>query len=229
MARRATLPEDTTGDAPEPSAAPASDPAATVRPDDTLPETIPRPVRTLLWQARIGLGVGVLGLCLALAFFLQSAGLRAEQAQREAVLDAGEVVALRVTTFTGAEIDAWVDDTQALSTGGYAEEVAALFDPTIRQGLAEAEVQSVGEVLNSFVQDIAGDRATVFAVLRQTFTSNLQEQAVSDELRMEVRLVEVDGEWLAEDVAVLGPSTITPIDPAAGGTVDDGATEETQE
>lgn len=193
--------------------------APTVRPaDDVLPETVPRPVRTLIWQARLGLGVGFLGICLAIAFFLQASGLRTDAATREAVLDAGEVVALRVTTFTGAEIDGWVADTQALATGDYADEVATLFDPTIRQGLAEAEVQSVGEVLNSFVQEVDGDRAVVFAVMRQTYTSALQAQAISDELRMEIGLERVEGEWLAADVAVLGPSQITPIDPGDGGT-----------
>ena len=34
---------------------------------------------------------------------------------------------------------------------------------------------------------------------------------------MEIELTLVEGEWLASDVAVLGPSTITPIDQDAAG------------
>lgn len=184
-----------------------------VRPPDDTP-VVTRSARSLVWQAWIGTAFGVVGVLAALVFFLQAQDLRGEAAQREAVLEAGELVALRVTTFQGADIDAWVADTQALSTGTYAEEVATLFDAEIRAGLAEAEVESVGEVLSSFVQDIDDDEAMVFAVMRQTYTSAVQPTAISDELRMEIELEYVDGEWLASDVAVLGPSTIAPIEPS---------------
>lgn len=169
-------------------------------------------------------GLAVLGFVLAAAFavlsvllYLQSTDLRAEAAAREAALEAGEVMALRVTTFDGATIDQWVADTQALATGAYADQVAALFDQEIRQGLAAGEVRSVGEITSSFVQDVDGDAATVFAVLRQTFTSTAQQQPVSDELRMEIDLVLVQDEWLASDVAVLGPSVISPVQGGADG------------
>lgn len=214
MAERTTIPEDTREDpaavAADPGASPAEDDA--VRPPDGLPETVPRPVRTLIWQARLGMAVGILGIALALASMLYAQGLRSDAATRAAVLDAGEVIALRVTTYEGGAIDDWVTDTQSLSTGEYAREVASLFDPDIRAGLAEAEVESVGEVISSFVQDINGDAATVFAVLRQTYQSNVSPRPTSDELRMEIQLTRVDGEWLASDVAVLGPSALSTVE-----------------
>jgi Mce-associated membrane protein len=178
---------------------------------DGLPAVVPRSARALVWQARIGLGVGILGLLLAAVFFLQVRDLRSAEAARAEVLEAGEITALRVTTFDGATIDEWVADTQSLATGDYADEVATLFDTEIRRGLAENQVQSVGEITSSFVQEVDGDEAVVFVVVRQTFTSLNQPQPISDELRMEVQLDLVDGVWRTSDVAVLGPSTVTPL------------------
>ncbi len=175
----------------------------------------------LLWQARAGLGIGLLGLALAVFFFLGASDLRGGQATRDAVLDAGETMALRVTTFTGDQIDEWVADTQSLATGTYADEVATLFDAEIRAGLADNQVQSVGEITSSFVQDIEGDQATVFAVMRQTFTSLNQPTPIADELRMEIILSRVDGEWLTSEVAVLGPSTVNPVAGQDSGAIPD--------
>ncbi|WP_108664698.1 hypothetical protein [Euzebya rosea] len=225
MADRATVPHDIGGDDLDADAL-AGDRATTVRPADGLPDTVAVPVRSLLWRARIGVAVGALGLILAAVFFLGAQDLRREAAVREDVREAGELVALRVTTFEGSDIDDWVTDTQSLSTGDYAREVAERFDPAIRQGLADAQVQSVGTVLSAFVQDVRDETATVFAVMRQTYTSALQPQQVSDELRMEIELTLVEGEWLASDVAVLGPSTITPIDQDAAGPSGDPEPEE---
>jgi hypothetical protein len=80
----------------------------------------------------------------------------------------------------------------------------------------------VGEVTSSFVQSADDDAAVVFAVVRQTFSSAAQERPVSDELRMEITLVRVNGEWLASDVAVLGPSVISPVDPETGAPAEGG-------
>ena len=192
-----------------------------------MPETVPRSVRGVILQSRVFAGLALLFLVLAIFFFAEARELRSAEAERNAVLDAGEVVGLRVTTFEGATIDAWVEDVQSLATGSYADEVAQVFDATVRQGLADNEVVSVGEVLNSFVQEVDGDRATVFVVLRQTYTNAAQPRSISDELRMEIRLTRIDGDWLASEVAVLGPSVITPVEDAVGdGT---GATAEGEE
>ena len=226
MADRTTVPRDVDDDGPVEGGPGPDSPAASVWPTGGPSDSIAVPVRSLLWRARIGVAVGVLGLVLAAVFFLGAQDLRREAAVREDVREAGELVALRVTTFEGSDIDDWVSDTQSLSTGDYAQEVAERFDPTIRQGLADAQVQSVGTVLSAFVQDVRDETATVFAVMRQTYTSALQPQQVSDELRMEIELTLVEREWLASHVAVLGPSTITPIDQDAAGDPGDPTPEE---
>ncbi|MGI9017944.1 MAG: hypothetical protein ACR2HR_12715 [Euzebya sp.] len=186
--------------------------------DDGVAVVIPRSATTLIWQARVGVGLGILGLALAALFFFQARGARNDAAQlqeaeatRQEVQQVANEVALQVTTFTGATIDQWVTDTMAMATGDYATQVATLFDSEIRQGLAANDVTSSGAITSSFVQDVSGDDATVFAVLRQTYNSINQQRDISDDLRMEIRLRRQDGRWLASEVAVLGPSQVTPL------------------
>lgn len=183
-----------------------------------LPAFIPRSVRSLIWQARIGLGLAVLFGALAVVLFVQASSLRADAADRQAALEAGQLIVLRITTFDGATIDDWVADVQGLATPAFSEQVAGLFDTEIRQGLAAQQVQSVGEITSSFVQEIRGDSATVFAVVRQSYTSANLPSPQSDELRFEVDLTRVDGVWLVADAAVLGPSVA--IGTAPGGLPD---------
>lgn len=247
MADRADLPTraDTASVAvvdPPPAAGPAADRAAAA---DDLAEARDRRRRSAedaLRRARRLLvavsALAVLAVGVAVVMVLQAQELRAAEADRVAVREAGELIALRVTTFDGPTIDEWVTDTQSLATRDYAEEVALLFDDTFRAALAENQVSSVGEVLQSFVQDVDGDSATVFALVRQTYTSASQTAPIADQLRMEIELARGDdGTWLADEVAILGPSTFaapedagadgeageTPADPAAEAPADPAA------
>lgn len=216
MADRTTMPTDEATDpAHETEDVPAADPPTEPRlgpgPGAGLPAHVPRSVSNLLWQARIGVGLAVLFAALALALFLQASGLRADAAARDAVEETGRAVALQITTYDGATIDQWIADTQTMATSSFADEVATLFDPELRDGLAANEVRSQGEITSSFVQEVDGDSATVFAVLRQTYSSINLPREVSDQLRMEIELTRVDGRWLASNVVALGPSTISPV------------------
>jgi Mce-associated membrane protein len=192
-------------------------------------DPVQQQLRRLRVLAAVGFGLAALGLVLSVVLGLQASALRAREADRQAVLDAAEVMALRITTFEGATIDRWVTDTQSLATGEYAQEVAGLFDPTVRQGLRDNQVQSVGEITSSFVQDLDEDEATAFLVLRQTFVSASQPTPLSDELRMELELQRVDGRWLTSDAAVLGPSTVAPIPTAEPTTAPPTPTQETEQ
>ncbi len=61
-------------------------------------------------------------------------------------------------------------------------------------------------MVRSFVQELDGDEAEVFVIVRQTSVNAVLDEPVTDELRMELRLARQDGRWLIADVAVLGPS-----------------------
>ena len=179
---------------------------------------LPSPARlSPVVATRILVALLLLATLLAVVFFLQASGLRRAEALRRDAREAAEVIAARVTTFRGEDIDAWVQRTQELSTGEYAEEVAGLFDQELRTVLRDNDVESVGEVLQSYVQDVEDDEATVFVIVRQTSSSSAQPQPVQDELRMEVELAREEGRWLAASVAVLGRPLLVPSPDGAQG------------
>jgi Mce-associated membrane protein len=171
----------------------------------------------LLRSPALAWAVAAVAVAVALATWLANQPLRAEARDRVEAKETAEVVAARLTTFSGAEMEQWVAATQELSTGEYAGQVAELFDTELREALRATEVESVGQVLRSFVQDVEGEEATVFVIVRQTSTNNQRQQPVEDEVRMEVTLRRVDGRFLAANVAVLGPGVVSAAAPPAPG------------
>lgn len=163
-------------------------------------------VGRLLRNARVAWAVAVLALLAAVVFGVQWQSLAAEAEAREEAREAAEIMAAQVTTFEGATIDEFVEQLRGLATGEYAAQVTELFNAEFREALRENEVQSVGEVARSFVQDLDGDEAEVFVLVRQTSLNAALEAPVEDELRMDLTLEREDGRWLIADVAVLGPA-----------------------
>jgi len=147
---------------------------------------------------------GVMTL-IALGFAIAWAQLYTAEGQRSEVRTAAEQLVLHLTTFTGESIDEWVQQTQTMATDEYSSEVNELFDVDLRAALRDARSESVGRLIDLFVQDIDGDNATVFAVLRQTITNAATTQPIEDELRMQVELRRESGTWKAARVEVLGP------------------------
>lgn len=176
-----------------------------------------RPARPgdLLRDARVAWAVAALALVAAALMGVQWQALRAEAAARAEAREAAEVIAARVTTFEGATIEDFVSEVADLATGDYAEQVAELFDAEFRAALREGEVESVGQVLRSFVQRMEDGEAEVFVLVRQTSINAALEEPVEDELRMELTVVREDGRWLASDIAVLGPAAEGLAPPAA--------------
>lgn len=126
------------------------------------------------------------------------------------LLERAELIATQVTTFRGEEIDDWVSETQALAVDEYAEQVDGLFDADFRQTLRDNDVESTGTVESAYIQEMEGDDAVAFVVARQESMNTLRDDPVVDELRMEIELKLVGGEWLASNVEVLGPSPDNP-------------------
>lgn len=201
------------GDA-EPAAAPAD-------PDEAAPAASAASAASRR-RALVPWLVALLMACVAILFATLWAPLYQESRAREQVREAATELVLHLTTFEGAGIEEWVARTQAMATGEYAEQVAALFDQNLRDALRDAEAESVGALVNLFVQDVTGDRATVFAVARQTIRNAATDTPVEDELRIQVELVRQDGGWRAANVEVLGPSgAAPPVAPRPGPDQDD--------
>lgn len=128
--------------------------------------------------------------------------LAAEQrAEDEALVVAREFLTAFVN-FDHTTIDADFDLIVTYATGEFLQEVDSFNDPAVRQGIRDREVQSRGEIVDLFVQDVADGRARLFAVIDQTIQNN-EPRLTNDELRMEVGLVREDGVWKVFDVALL--------------------------
>lgn len=181
------------------AAPPAVDAAAT-RPGDR---------GGVLRDLRIAWSVAAIALLgLALLAYVALPAVSAER-ERATVQERAELVAARVTTFEGATIEEWVAQTRALATDDYAEQLDGVFDQELRDALRENAVESVGTIQRSFVQALEGDTAEVFILARQTSLNAQRPQPIEDELRIEITMRRVDGQWLAANVVVLGPQAPT--------------------
>jgi Mce-associated membrane protein len=210
------------------AAAPTSDPDAEAEQTDVhavaADEPAPRlsPIRRLLGNARIAwiiAGISLLGL---VAFAIAALPTLGAERERQEVRERAELIAARVTTFEGETIEEWLEETRALATGAYAERLEQVFDPQLRDALREGEVESVGRIDRSFVQALEGDTAEVFVLATQSSSNNLRDDAITDELRIQVTLQREDGTWLASDIVVLGPQAQA-VAPSPEGDLGDGA------
>jgi Mce-associated membrane protein len=186
-------------------------------PAEPVVKGLDRPRGGLLRSARLAWGVAILALVLAAFAGTQWADLYAAERTREEVRQEATSLVLSLTTFEGERIEDWVADAQSRATGEYAEQLSTLFDQGLRDALREQQVESRGEVTRLFVQDIDGDEASVFALVRQTTINAMISDPVQDELRMDITMERVDGQWLASDVAVLGPAGLVGGAPRAPG------------
>ena len=180
----------------------------------------------VLGNPRLAWAIAILALVLAGVAGAAWADLYAADRARGEVRSAATDLVLRLTTFEGAEIEEWLEAAKARATGAYAEQLTALFNQELRDALREREVISRGDVEQLFIQDIQGDQAMVFALVRQTIANSSTPDPVEDELRMDITMQRVDGRWLASDVAILGPSglVVPPAPDGATSPAPDGAT-----
>ena len=165
----------------------------------------------LAWTVAAIAGVLALaGIGGSVWFGTQWADLYAEDRARQQVRQAATEVVTRLTTFEGENIEEWLADAQGQATGDYKEQLALVFDQANRDALRQIEVVSRGRVESLFVQDVQGETATAFAVVRQTYVNARTTDPVEDQLRIDLTFALVEGEWLASEVAVLGPPGVLP-------------------
>lgn len=206
------------------SEAPADD--ATPVPEPEAPTEVKgldrrRTIGSVLTSRGLAWTIAVLALAAAVFAGIQWADLYATEKARGEVADSARTVALRLTTFEGEDIEEWYAATLETATGEYGQQLREVFDQATRDQLREIEAVSRGEIDNLFVQDINGDEASAFALVTQTYANTSTANPVEDHLRMDITLQKVEGEWLANEVAVLGPAGVVaptgPVQPGAGG------------
>lgn len=168
--------------------------------------------------------VAVLGVVGTLVFAGLWIGER-RSGQGEAAMEArGEEFLLALTNFDAATVDEDFDRIVELGTGDFAAEADQFFGSDVRLALREVQASSRGEVRDLYVQSFAGDRGRLFAVVDQTIANNRFPQPQVDQLRVELVLQRVDGEWRIADVLVLeAPNAAPAAAPAAAVGEDDAA------
>ena len=180
-----------------------------------------RTVRSVLTSRALAWTVALLSLAAAVFAGMQWADLYAAERQRTEVREAARTVAGRLTTFEGTDIEDWYASALETATGDYGEQLREVFNQETRDQLRSIEAVSRGEIENLFVQEVRGDEARAFALVTQTYANTSTADPVEDHLRMDITLRRVEGEWLASEVAVLGPSGVIaptgPTEPATGG------------
>jgi Mce-associated membrane protein len=162
--------------------------------------------------------LAVLGIIGTLVF----AGLwirdqRADQGQN-AMQAKGEEFLLALTNFDAATVDEDFDALVELGSGDFASEADQFFGSDVREALKEVQASSRGEVRDVYVQSFDGGRGRIFAVVDQTIANNRFPQPQADQLRVELTLEHVDGDWHVSDVLVLeAPNTASSAATAASG------------
>ena len=172
----------------------------------------------LAWTVAAVAGVlALVGIAGSVWFGTQWADLYAEDRARQQVRQAATDVVTRLTTFEGENIEEWLSAAQGQATGDYKQQLAQVFDQANRDALREIRVVSRGKVESLFVQDVQDETATAFAVVRQTYVNARTTEPVEDQLRIDLTLQLVNDEWLASEVAVLGPpGVLAPTVPGTG-------------
>lgn len=125
--------------------------------------------------------------------------------------------------FDGRTIDADFDNILDYATGEFADQAEQQFaDDDTRAALREVQASSRVEVRDLFVQSFDGDKGRVFAVVDQTIANNQFPNPRSDQVRLEIGMRKVDGDWKVSTLDVLeAPAAAAAI---AGGTVPTGDT-----
>ena len=158
--------------------------------------------------AALAIAFGVFALLQRNQAQAELAEMRAAEREVAEVRTQANTVALRLTTFKGEEIEEWYAEIRKTATGDFAEQLSQAFNQETRDTLREIGVVSVGEMENLFVQDVSGDEAKAFALVKQTFVNSSTPDPVEDNLRIDMTFKRIDGRWLASEVAALGPNGV---------------------
>lgn len=148
--------------------------------------------------------VAVLGLLGTLVFGFLWNSERSEDAAEASMRNVASDFLLALFEFDGSTIDADFDDIMSYATGDFEQQADLQFnDEETRRALREYQAASRAEIRDVFVQSFDGDRGRVFAVVDQTIANNQNPQPRSDQLRVEVTMHKVDGEWKVAALDVL--------------------------
>ena len=141
-----------------------------------------RRLRTL--GRRLVAVVAVLGIAGTLAFGHAWAVQRQQAADEANVRSVANGFLLSLTNFDAKSIDADFNRVQSYATGDFATQANQFFGSAIRKQLEAALASSRGQIRDLFVQSASAGKATVFAVVDQTYVNAKMSAPAADVLRI---------------------------------------------
>lgn len=175
------------------------------KPTETLPPRKSAPVTGRGWFPRAAAAVAIAALIAAAGFFGyhffagDSGGGSESSPDQAAVLGVANDYAVKLSSFDYRDLDKNRAEITSMSTEDfgkkYGEMVAALTE-IVANGKGEASA----EVSHAAVESIDGDQATVLLFVDQKATNVVAPEGRSQPYRMVVKLNQVDGRWLVDDV-----------------------------
>lgn len=116
-----------------------------------------------------------------------------------------------LTNFRAGTIDRDAAELRDLAVGQFAEEVDEFFGEEAAAAIRRSRAVSTGETEAVFVQEVSGESAVVFGVVRQTVDNDQLSQPRIEIVRTEIRMIETADGWKVNQVDILQ----TPVAPGA--------------
>ncbi len=154
------------------------------------------------WLAVATVALAVLTAVFAVLWNNDSSTL-GNQAQAERV---ARSVVLNLTNLTPTTLDARINDMEAASTGSFATQLKQFFGGTIRQQLESNQAESQGQIRTLGIGSVAGGKATVVAIVDQTYANRKAAAPSTDVLYLQLDLTHTGSGWKVADVTNLSPS-----------------------
>lgn len=149
----------------------------------------------------VALIAAVLGFLLAITFGVLWFVERHSESEREEALAAAKVYAVDLTTYNYDKIDENFDKVKSNSTEKFSEMYSQV-SKQLTDLLRKYKADSKGDLLNAGVAEFDGDKAVVVLMIDTTITNTNSPQPRIDRNRMVMTLLEVDGEWKLDHVAL---------------------------
>ncbi|HEY2207020.1 MAG TPA: hypothetical protein VGH99_21380 [Pseudonocardia sp.] len=136
--------------------------------------------------------------------FLQLRSVDSVAEQRPVALAAAEKVAVDLTSISAGTAKQQIDSLTAESTGNFRQQIGT-YAAALQAVLDQAQAGSKGAVSGSGIEQIDDSTATALIAVNAAISNpGLAGNAQPVSYRVSVKLQNVDGRWLADDVAFVG-------------------------
>lgn len=158
-------------------------------------------------------GIAALALAAAAVFAVLWQQGEARERERDEVRAAGERFVTALTNFSHETIVEDADRIRSFAVGRFEEEAGVFFGARAIEAIQDAEATSRGNIEALFVESIADDEASIFAVVSESITNSQATEPQTEIVRLHVEMVNVDDTWKVEMVEILQSPGSQPVLP----------------